>query len=232
MLLADHNVEHGGTGMRLRRLTSVVAVTAAALLGLASPALAVGGPSYPTGGGGGGSSIAVYVAKTLVAKSDSLVVTVLNCSTWPATVTVTGPGREPGVPTASFTTAATTNPSQQTATVTFQRVGRNTITASCGGATASVAVTVKMGVAPGVKPASVLGETLQAGSAVTSGALGAVTAGATSAASAVGELVKTGANVAGPLGIAAVLLFAGALLLLASRPRQRVAARVSGRHRS
>ena len=196
--------------MSLRRLAVLLAAAVGLLLAGAAPALA-DPPAYPPGGGGS-SGVVLLVAETLVPLHGPLTVTILNCPSATATLTVTGPGRAPGAPTQTF--PATTNASGVLGgTVTFDRVGRNTVTSDCGGL---AWVTVKAVTPVTVTAASVLGETLQGGGAATV---------------SLATLASTGADAAGPLLIAVLLLLAGFALLLVSRPR-RVAEVRSGRHRS
>ena len=205
--------------MRLRRTAVLLAAVSGLLVGVAGPSFAANNPaSYPPGGGGAGPGVVIQLDRTLATVHGTALVTILNCPASSATLTVTGPGRPPGVPTSTYSVAISGGTGSTT--VTFDRVGRNTLTADCGGTTATFFETVKAATPAGIKPGSVLGETIQAGSAAAAGA-----------ASAVGTLVKTGAST-GPLLLAVVFLLAGAVLLLVSRPRRRAAAaRASGRHR-
>ena len=127
---------------------------------------------------------------------------IYNCGL-PATLTVTGPGRSPGVPTRSVVITTAPDPNKIVYQVTFDRVGRNTVSVTCGNGSASIQVTVKAATVAPTKPAGVLGESVPA-----------------SVGAAVGALVKTGANV-GPLLLALPLLLLGLGLVALSRPRRR-----------
>jgi hypothetical protein len=94
-----------------------------------------------------------------------------------------------------------------------------------------VGVTVKAGAPAKVAAASVLGETLVAGTTAAASSVQAATA-----SGIVATLAHTGASLA-PLWIALALLLAGAVLVAASRSRRPVAVASSsglapGRHRA
>lgn len=207
--------------MRLRRVSALVAAAVAALIAGAAPAMAVG-PVYPPGGGSSGS-VELWVDQTLVAVTQQLGVTPISCNI-PATLTIAGPGRVPGVPT---TILPVSDPTVKQF-VTFARVGRNTVTLTCANGSATVGVTVKAATPVKVAAASVLGETVQAGTTTSATAAGV---GAAVSSGIVATLAHTGASLA-PLWIALALLLGGAALLALSRPRRRVAVAASGRHRA
>jgi hypothetical protein len=206
MLASIRDLVRRGQGMRQRRLGVLLAVVSA-LLAIGAPAFAATTPppSYPPGGGGGGgggTGPIIQIDRTLAVVGGTATVFIYNCGL-PATLTVTGPGRSPGVPTRSVVITTAPDPNKIVHQVTFDRVGRNTVSVTCGNGSASIQVTVKAATVAPTKPAGVLGESVPA-----------------SVGAAVGALVKTGAD-AGPLLLALPLLLLGLGLVALSRPRRR-----------
>ncbi|HEY5184396.1 MAG TPA: hypothetical protein VIM19_05720 [Actinomycetes bacterium] len=190
-------------------MAALSVVVAALVVGLGAPAIAATSePTYPPGGGGGGgggNGPVIQIDRTLAVVGQPAYVFIYNCGL-PATLTVTGPGRSPGVPTRSVTITTAPDPNKITHQVIFDRVGRNTVAVTCGTGSASLQVTVKAATVAPTTPSGVLGESVQSGTGV---------------AAAVGTLVKTGADAAGPLLIALPLLILGLLMVVLSRPRRR-----------